>query len=59
MKLVKISDLMIPMVTVNIGYGMKLNDNISGGLVMRYLYSNLTGNQYVAGELTEPGNGLC
>ena len=44
---------------VNIGYGMKLNDNISGGLVMRYLYSNLTGNQYVAGELTEPGNGFA
>ena len=26
---------------------------------MRYLYSNLTGNQYVAGELTEPGNGFA
>ena len=43
----------------DLGYGMKFNDNISGGIVMRYIYSNLTGNQYVAGQETEPGNAFA
>ena len=43
----------------DLGYGMKFNDNFSGGVAMRYVYSNLTGNQFVAGQETEPGNAFA
>lgn len=43
----------------DLGYGMKFNDNLSGGVAMRYVYSNLTGNQFVAGQETEPGNAFA
>ena len=41
--------------TFDIGYGMKFNNNFSGGVAMRYIYSNLTGGQYVGELQTEPG----
>ena len=38
------------------GYGMKFNNNISGGVAMRYIYSNLTLGQNLSnGEATEAG----
>lgn len=45
--------------TFDFAYGMKFNNNLSGGLAMRYIYSNLTGNQFVAGQETEPGNAFA
>ena len=45
--------------TFDFGYGMKFNNNLSGGLGMRYIYSNLTGNQFVAGQETEPGSAFA
>ena len=45
--------------TFDFGYGMKFNNNFSGGVAMRYIYSNLTGNQFVAGQETEPGNAFA
>jgi len=43
----------------DLGYGMKFNDNLSGGIAMRYIYSNLTGGQTVAGYLTEAGRSFA
>lgn len=38
-------------------YAMKLSENFSGGLAMRYIYSNLTGGISVqGGGATKPGN---
>ena len=45
--------------TFDFGYGMKFNNNFSGGLAMRYIYSNLTGNQFVAGQETEHGSAFA
>ena len=45
--------------TFDFGYGMKFNKNLSGGVAMRYIYSNLTGNQFVAGQETEPGSAFA
>ena len=45
--------------TFDFGYGMKFNNNFSGGIAMRYIYSNLTGNQFVAGQETEPGSAFA
>lgn len=41
--------------TFDLGYGMRFNNNFSGGIAMRYIYSNLTGGQNVAGYHTEAG----
>jgi len=41
------------------GYAMKLNPNFSGGLAMRYIYSNLTGGQYVGELQTEAGTAFA
>jgi|TARA_Y100000994_G_scaffold248327_1_gene255830 hypothetical protein len=45
--------------TFDIGYGMKFNNNFSGGVAMRYIYSNLTGGQYVGELQTEPGTAFA
>ena len=45
--------------TFDFGYGMKFNNNFSGGVALRYIYSNLTGNQFVAGQETEPGSAFA
>ena len=42
------------------GYSMKLSNNFSGGLTMRYIYSNLTGGTMLEGGLeTEPGKAFA
>ena len=41
------------------GYAMKFNPNFSGGLAMRYIYSNLTGGQYVGELQTEAGTAFA
>jgi len=40
---------------VDLGYGRKLSDKISGGIALRYIYSNLTGNATVQGAQSKPG----
>jgi len=45
--------------TFDFGYGMKFNNNISGGVAMRYIYSNLTGGQDVQGLATEAGTAFA
>ncbi|MBI2967474.1 MAG: type IX secretion system outer membrane channel protein PorV [Bacteroidetes bacterium] len=42
-------------------YSRKLSDNFSGGLALRYIYSNLSGNIYLAqgGALTRPGQSVA
>ena len=45
--------------TFDLGYGMKFNNNFSGGIAMRYIYSNLTGGQDVAGYHTEAGRSFA
>jgi len=39
----------------DLGYGMKLSSNFSGGITMRYIYSDLTGGQSVGEIETQPG----
>lgn len=45
--------------SLDIGYGMKFNNNFSGGVAMRYIYSNLTGGQNVGELETEPGTAFA
>ena len=41
-------------------YAMKLSENFSAGLAMRYIYSNLTGGINVqGGGVTKPGNSFA
>jgi len=44
----------------DVAYARKLGDHISGGLAMRYIYSNLTGGYYIesAGE-SKPGQSIA
>jgi len=39
----------------DLAYSMKLSNNFSAGLVMKYIYSNLTGGVFVEGLQTEAG----
>ena len=45
---------------LDLAYSRKLGDNISGGLALRYIYSNLTGGYYIesAGE-SRPGRSIA
>jgi len=45
--------------SVDFGYGMKFSSNFSGGLAMRYIYSNLTGGQNVGELETQPGQAFA
>ena len=46
--------------TFDIGYGMKFNNNFSGGIAMRYINSNLTnGNNLTNGTPTEIGRSFA
>ncbi len=45
--------------TFDFGYAMKLNSNLSGGLAMRYIFSDLTGGQYVGELQTEAGTAFA
>lgn len=44
---------------VDVGYSRAFSDYISGGLVFRYIYSNLTGGQTVGGAETKPGHSIA
>ena len=41
--------------SIDLGYSRAFSDYISGGLVFRYIYSNLTGGTTVGGAETKPG----
>ena len=43
----------------DLGYSMKLSDNFSAGLVMKYIYSNLTGGMMVEGFSTQAGQSFA
>ena len=43
----------------DLAYSMKLSDNFSAGLVMKYIYSNLTGGIFVEGLQTEAGKSFA
>jgi hypothetical protein len=40
---------------LDVAYSRKLSDNFSGGVAVRYIYSNLTMGQFVGGAQTRPG----
>jgi hypothetical protein len=44
--------------SLDVGYGLKLNDNWGVGMAARYIYSNLTGAVSVGGEYTKPGRSM-
>ena len=44
---------------VDLGYAMKFSNNFSGGVAMRYIYSNLTGGQFVGEYETEAGTAFA
>ena len=44
---------------LDLSYSMKLSNNFSTGLVMRYIYSNLTGGIFVEGLQTEAGKSFA
>jgi long-subunit fatty acid transport protein len=39
----------------DVSYALQLSDNLSAGVALRYIYSNLTGGQFVQGFQTRPG----
>lgn len=41
------------------GYSRKLSKEFSGGIALRYIYSNLTNGQIVGGNTTKPGQTLA
>lgn len=43
----------------DLAYSMKLSNNFSAGLVMKYIYSNLTGGIFVEGLQTEAGKSFA
>jgi Type IX secretion system protein PorV len=43
----------------DVAYSRKLSDNFSGGIALRYIYSNLTGGQYTGGENYRPGQSVA
>lgn len=40
-------------------YSYKFTDNFSGGIALRYIYSNLTGGIYVGGAASKAGNSVA
>ena len=44
---------------LDLAYAMKLSNNFSTGLTMRYIYSNLTGGIFVEGLQTEAGKSVA
>lgn len=40
-------------------YALKLSDNFSAGVALRFVYSNLTGGTVVQGQDTKPGNSVA
>ena len=43
----------------DLGYSRLLTDHLSGGVVFRFIYSNLTGNTYSGGVATKPGTSFA
>ncbi|MEO6883544.1 MAG: type IX secretion system outer membrane channel protein PorV [Bacteroidia bacterium] len=44
---------------LDFGYAKKLSDKWSGGMAVRYIYSNLTAGQIVSGATTHPGRSIA
>ena len=44
---------------IDVAYARKLSDKISGGLALRYIYSNLTGRIFVQGAESKPGQSVA
>lgn len=44
---------------LDMSYGQKFSNNLSGGIAIRYIYSNLTGGQNVNGADSKPGQGVA
>jgi hypothetical protein len=44
---------------VDVAYSRKLGEELSGGLALRYIYSNLTGNAQVAGAASHAGTSVA
>ncbi len=44
---------------IDVAYSMKFSDNFSTGLVMRYIYSNLTGGIFIEGLESQPGQSFA
>jgi len=44
---------------LDMGYSRKLSENLSAGIVFRYIRSDLTSGQYVGGEPTHAGNAFA
>jgi hypothetical protein len=44
---------------LDVGYATKLGDNFSGGITLKYIFSNLTFGQVVQGAQTKPGRAVA
>jgi hypothetical protein len=44
---------------VDLAYSRKLSENFSGGVALRYIYSNLTGGAYVGGSASHAGQAVA
>jgi hypothetical protein len=45
--------------SLDLSFGQKFSEKFSGGIAVRYIYSNLTGGTNVAGADTRPGMGVA
>jgi len=45
--------------SLDMSFGQKFGDKLSGGIAIRYIYSNLTGGQNVLGADSKPGMGVA
>jgi len=45
--------------SVDVAYARKFSENFSGAVAARYIYSNLTQGQFVAGAATKPGTSIA
>ena len=45
--------------SLDMSFGQKFSDVLSGGIAVRYIYSNLTGGQNVLGTDSKPGMGVA
>ncbi len=44
---------------IDLSYARPLSEKLSGSVSLRYIYSNLTGGQYVMGSASHPGNAVA
>jgi hypothetical protein len=45
--------------SLDVSFGQKFSESFSGGIAIRYIYSNLTGGTNVSGADTKPGMGVA